>query len=197
VRRSSGARDQEARGSMIKINLLPTKKKPPKKVIDLRQQLLLALLVLILVVMGMWFFWNMQQNKIIALEGEKTRAETRLREQDIILKEVKNVEEERKKVAEKIEIIEKLKKNQEGPVRLLDEISKALPLGVNLSSMTESSNSVTLDGEAFTNDDVVRFVDNLKASPLLSGVTLIETSQAKREGLDIYKYKLQFIYKGL
>jgi type IV pilus assembly protein PilN len=182
---------------MIKINLLPTKKKPPKKVIDLRQQLLLALLVLILVVMGMWFFWNMQQNKIIALEGEKTRAETRLREQDIILKEVKNVEEERKKVAEKIEIIEKLKKNQEGPVRLLDEISKALPLGVNLSSMTESSNSVTLDGEAFTNDDVVRFVDNLKASPLLSGVTLIETSQAKREGLDIYKYKLQFIYKGL
>lgn len=182
---------------MIKINLLPTKKKPPKKVIDLRQQLLLALLVLILVVMGMWFFWNMQQNKIVALEGEKTRAETRLREQDIILKEVKNVEEERKKVAEKIEIIEKLKKNQAGPVRLLDEISKALPLGVNLASMTESSNNVTLDGEAFTNDDVVRFVDNLKASPLLSGVTLIETSQTKREGLDIYKYKLQFVYKGL
>jgi type IV pilus assembly protein PilN len=182
---------------MIKINLLPTKKKPPKKVIDLRQQLLLALLVLILVVMGMWFFWNMQQNKIIALEGEKTRADAHLREQDIILKEVKNVEEERKKVAEKIEIIEKLKKNQAGPVRLLDEISKALPLGVNLSSMTESSNNVTLDGEAFTNDDVVRFVDNLKASPLLSGVTLLETSQTKREGLDIYKYRLQFIYKGL
>jgi type IV pilus assembly protein PilN len=178
---------------MIKINLLPTKKKPPKKVIDLQQQLLLALLVLVLVVMGMWYFWNRQQNRIIALEGERATAEGRLREQDIILKEVKNVEEERKKVAEKIGIIEQLKKNQAGPVRLLDEVSKALPLGVNLAVLTESNNNVTLDGEAFTNDDVVRFVDNLKASPLLSNVILLETSQTVREGFDIYKYRLQFV----
>jgi type IV pilus assembly protein PilN len=182
---------------MIKINLLPTKKKPPKKVIDLQQQLLLALLVLILVAMGLWYFWNMQRNRIIALEADKARAETLLREQDNILKEVKNVEEERKKVAEKIEVIEKLKKNQAGPVRLLDEISKALPVGVNTTSLTESSNGINLEGEAFTNEDIVRFVDNLKASPLLSDVSLLETSQAKREGLDIYKYKLQFVYKGL
>jgi type IV pilus assembly protein PilN len=182
---------------MIKINLLPTKKKPPKKVIDLQQQLLLALLVLILVTMGMWYFWNTQQNRITALEGEKTKAEAHLREQDNILKEVKNVEEERKKVAEKIEVIEKLKKNQAGPVRLLDEVSKSLPLGVNVASLSESSNGINIEGEAFTNEDVVRYVDNLKASRLLSDVTLLETSQAKREGLDIYKYKLQFVYKGL
>jgi len=182
---------------MIKINLLPAKKKPPKKVTDLQQQLLLALLVLVLTVAGMWYFWNRQQNRIVALEGEQAKAEARLREQDTILKEVKNVEEERKKVAEKIEIIEKLKKNQAGPVRLLDEISKALPLGVNLAALTESANNVTLEGEAFTNDEVVKFVDNLKASPLLSGVTLLETSQTRREGLDVYKYRLQFAYKGL
>src|SRR3990172_529215 len=179
---------------MIKINLLPTKKKAPKKVIDLRQQLLLALLVFILVVMGMWFFWNMQQNKIIALEGEKNKAETRLREQDIIIKEVKNVEDERKKVSEKIEIIEKLKKNQAGPVRLLDEISTALPQGVNLASLTENNNNISIDGEAFTNEDVVRFVEHLKASRFLTDVMLLETSQTKREGIEIYRYRLQFVY---
>jgi type IV pilus assembly protein PilN len=182
---------------MIKINLLPTKKKPPKKVIDLQQQLLLALLVLVLVVMGMWYFWSEQQERIAALEKDKVSAETRLKEQDNILKEVKNVEDERKKVAGKIDIIEKLKKNQAGPVRLLDEISKALPAGVNLASMTESNNNISLDGDAFSNDEVVRFVDNLKASPNLANVTLLETGQAKREGVDIYKYRLQFVYKGL
>jgi type IV pilus assembly protein PilN len=182
---------------MIKINLLPTKKKPPKKVIDLQQQLLLALLVLILVAMGLWYFWNTQKNRIIALEADKARAEAHLREQDNVLKEVKNVEEERRKVAEKIEVIEKLKKNQAGPVRLLDEASKALPVGVNLTSLTESSNNINIEGEAFTNEDIVRFVDNLKASPLLSDVSLLETSQMKREGFDIYKYKIQFMYKGL
>ena len=181
---------------MIKINLLPTKKKPPKKVIDLQQQLLLGLLIIVLLVMGMWFFWNRQANKIASLEKAKTAAEERMRVQENVLKEVKNVEEERKKYTEKIGIIQQLKKNQEGPVRLLDEISKALPLGVNIASLSVSSNNINIEGEAFTNDDIVRFVDNLKASRLLSDVTLLETSQAKREGIDVYKYKLQFAYKG-
>jgi len=182
---------------MIKINLLPTKKKPPKKVIDLQQQLLLALLVLILLGMGIGYFWMKQNNRIESLTKEQGEAEARVRAQDNLLKEVKNVEEERAKVNEKIAVIERLKKNQEGPVRLLDEISTTLPPNVNILSMTENNNTVNLDGEAFTNEDVVRFVDNLKNSKLLAGVFLIETVQGKRDGYDIYKYKLQFFYKGL
>jgi type IV pilus assembly protein PilN len=181
---------------MIKINLLPAKKKPPKKVIDLQQQMLLGVLIVILLLMGMWFFWNRQANKIATLQKEKIAAEARVRDQENVLKEVKNVEEERKQYAEKIGIIQQLKKNQSGPVRLLDEISKALPSGVNVVSITESNNNINIEGHAFTNNDVVRFVDNLKASSLLSGVTLLETSQAKLEGIDVYKYKLQFVYKG-
>ncbi len=182
---------------MIKINLLPTKKKAPRKVIDLQQQLILGLLVIVLVVIAMWFFWNRQRNIIASLQQQKAAAEAELRKQDNTLKEVKNVEEERKKVSEKIDIIEKLKKNQAGPVRLLDEISKALPLGVNLTLLSESGTNINLEGEAFTNEDVVRFVDNLKASRFLADVMLLETSQIKREGIDVYKYKLQFAYKGL
>jgi type IV pilus assembly protein PilN len=181
---------------MIKINLLPAKKKAPKKVIDLQQQMLLGVLLIILLMMGMWFFWNRQANKIANLQKEKIAAEARVREQESVLKEVKNVEEERKQYAEKIVIIQQLKNNQAGPVRLLDEISKALPSGVNVVSITESSNNINIEGEAFTNNDVVRFVDNLKASSLLAGVTLLETSQAKLEGIDVYKYKLQFVFKG-
>jgi type IV pilus assembly protein PilN len=182
---------------MIKINLLPTKKKPPKKVIDLRQQLLLGLLLLVLVSIIMGYFWKRQNDLIAEREREKAFAEVKVRQQDDMLKEVKNVEEERKKVADKIEVIERLKKNQSGPVRLLDEISKALPQGVNITSFSESSNNIGIDGTAFTNDDVVRFVDNLKASRLLTDVRLLETSQIKLEGIDSYKYRLQFVYKGL
>ncbi len=182
---------------MIKINLLPTKKKPPKKVIDLQQQLILGVLVIVLVIIAMWFFWNRQKSIIASLQQQKAAAEAELKKQDNILKEVKNVEDERKNVAEKIDVIEKLKKNQAGPVRLLDEVSKALPVGVNLTSLAESSNNINIEGEAFTNNDVVRFVDNLKASRFLAEVMLLETSQAQREGTDIYKYKLQFVYKGL
>lgn len=182
---------------MIKINLLPTKKKPPKKVIDLQQQLLLAVLVIVFSIIVMAYFWKRQENLIASLEQDKVTAEARVRKQDAMLKEVKNVEEEQKKVAGKIEIIEKLKKNQEGPVRLLDEISKALPLGVNLVALAQTDNKISIDGTAFTNDDVVRFVDNLKASNFLVDVKLLETMQVKQAGIDTYKYKIQFSYKGL
>lgn len=182
---------------MIKINLLPTKKKAPKKVIDLQQQLLLGMLVIILSLIVMWFFWNKQKNLIASLERDKIAADGHIREQDNMLKEVKNVEEERKKVSEKIEVIERLKKNQAGPVRLLDEVSRALPQGVNVGSLTENNNNIGIDGTAFTNDDVVRFIENLKASRFFSDVALLETSQASQSGTTIYRYRLQFAYKGL
>ena len=182
---------------MIKINLLPTKKKPPKKVIDLQQQVILAVLLLVLVVIAMGYYWKTQSDRIAMLENEKAAAERQIAAQDDMLKEVKNVEEERKKVSEKIEIIEKLKKNQAGPVRLLDAVSNALPKGVIISSLAESNNSVNIDGDAFTNEDVVRFIDNLKASPLLKDVMLLETSQTTQDKIDIYRYKIQFVYKGL
>ncbi len=182
---------------MIKINLLPTKKKPPKKVIDLQQQVILAVLVLVLFLMALGYYWKTQNDRIAMLENEKAIAQKQIASQDNMLKEVNNVEEERKKVFEKIEIIEKLKKNQAGPVQLLDAVSTALPTGVNISLLSENADRVNIEGEAFTNEDVVRFIDNLKASPLLKDVALLETSQITREKIDIYKYKLQFVYKGL
>jgi type IV pilus assembly protein PilN len=182
---------------MIKINLLPTKKKPPKKVTDLQKQVVIAVVILGGVVGGLGYYYIYQTDMIEDLQRKKAAAEGRLRDQDNMLKEVKNVETERSKVLEKINVVQQLKKNQAGPVRLLDEISKALPLGVNVASLTESNNSISLDGQAFGNNEVVRFVDNLKASPLLTGVGLLETSQTKAEGIDIYKYKLQFVYKGM
>lgn len=181
---------------MIKINLLPTKKKAPKKVTELQQQLFLGALILSMAVIGMWYHYGNLQTKISNLTNDKKTKQAKIAEQDNMLREVKTVEDERKKVNEKIDIIEQLKKNQGGLVRLLDEVSKALPLGVNLTSLTESRGQVNIEGTAFTNNDVVRFIDNLKASPLLTDVFLQETVQSAQEGVDIYRYKLQFTFKG-
>ena len=94
-------------------------------------------------------------------------------------------------------MIEQLKKNQAGLVHLLDEISKALPLGVNLTGLSEEKDKIDMDGTAFTNNDIVRFVDNLKACPYFADVYLVESVQATVEAVDIYKYKLQFVFKGV
>jgi len=181
---------------MITINLLPTKRKPPKKITELQQQIVLGMLILVLAGIGFLYFWTQLDNRIETLERNKAAADARVSEQDNMLKAVKTVEEERKEVADKIGVIEQLKKNQSSLVRLLDEVSKALPQGVNLTSLSESSGQVNIEGTAFTNNDIVRFVDNLKASPLLADVFLLESAQGAQEGIEIYKYKLKFVFKG-
>jgi hypothetical protein len=100
---------------MIKINLLPTKRKTPKKVTELQQQMILGVLILIIVGIGIGYLWVALNNRIAELQRDKAAAEARIREQDNMLREVKNVEDERKKVMDKIDIIEQLKKNQVGP----------------------------------------------------------------------------------
>ncbi len=182
---------------MIKINLLPTKKKAPRKVTELQQQMILGALILTLVFGGMLAYWRSLSSKIEDLQRTKAAANARVKEQENMLKEVKSVEDERKQVNDKIAIIEQLKKNQSFLVHLLDEVSKALPLGVNLTSLSEKSGQINLEGMAFTNNDIVRFVANLKASPYCSDVFLQETAQSTLEGVDVYKYKLQFTFKGV
>jgi len=182
---------------MIKINLLPTKKKPPRKVTELQQQLILGGLILVLAGGGMWTYWNILSAKIDGLQRTKAAANARIREQDGMLREVKSVEDERKKVNDKIAIIEQLKKNQGLLVHLLDEVSKALPQGVNLTSLSENRGRINLEGMAFTNNEIVLFVANLKASPYCSDVFLQESAQSAVEGTDVYKYKLQFTFKGI
>ena len=182
---------------MIKINLLPTKRKPPRKVTELQKQLIIAVVVLGGVTTAMVLYYFSLNSKIAARTKEKAAALAEVARQDSMLREVKNVEEERKKVTDKIGIIEQLKKNQQGPVRLLDELSRAIPVSVDLLTMTEIGGNINITGEAFTNEDVVKFVENLKASKFFKDIYLLETVQKHKEGYEIYDYKLQFRYKGL
>jgi type IV pilus assembly protein PilN len=181
---------------MIKINLLPTKRKPPKKLTELQQQLILGVLLLTVTVGGMAFFWMKWTSQAAELQGKVNNAITTAADQKKKLEKVANVEEDRKKVLEKIGVIEQLKKNQSGPVKLLDKISRALPKGLNLTSLDEKASLVNIDGMAFSNNEVVRFVDNLKSDRFFSDVMLIESKQAKVDNIDLYQYKLQFKFKG-
>ena len=59
---------------MIKINLLPTKRKPARKVTELQKQLIIAVVVLGGVITGMGFYFITLNNKIAARTEEKAAA---------------------------------------------------------------------------------------------------------------------------
>jgi type IV pilus assembly protein PilN len=172
---------------MIRINLLPSKKKkafaiPPTFIYGIA-----ALVVVIIAVIAGTLYLN---NQVSSKQDEINTKEQKLKKLQAALEEVKNYEKDNKDYREKTSIIEALKKNQIVPLRLLDEVSEMLPNGVWLSNLKDKGGIVSIEGYAFTNSDLVTYVQNLKGSKYFTEVMLVESRQTVIEDFSIYKFNL-------
>ncbi|UCH80438.1 MAG: PilN domain-containing protein [Nitrospiraceae bacterium] len=177
---------------MIRINLLPSGKKKPLVLPPSILYGILAALISIIFIIGFSFYLSKQ---VSAKEQEIAVKEQKLKSLQAKLTEVQNYEKNNKEVREKTEIIEQLKKKQIVPLRLLDEVSEMLPKGVWLTNLTDRLGAVSMEGYAFTNSDLVTYVQNLKNSKYFTNVMLIESRQAEVGDFSIYKFKLTFNIK--
>ena len=171
---------------MIKINLLPVKKK--KKAKPLPTFLIVAVGVVIASIAVMFYLNYFFQSRLASRQAQVTENERKLEE---LAKKIKAVDDYEKRNAEyrkRKDIIEQLGKNTAVPVRILDEISTLLPVGVWLTSMNITGDSINLKCSAFSNTDVVNFVNNLKGSKILADVYLQESVQAQQGGFTIYNF---------
>ncbi|MBI5025578.1 MAG: PilN domain-containing protein [Nitrospirae bacterium] len=173
---------------MIKINLLPVKrKKKPKPISALFFSGVFISILAVLVIGYLFFYYT---NKVSELKAQKAAKESKIVELKAKIKEVENYEKDNKVYEEKKNIIELLKRKQNAPLRLLDEVSAMLPKGVWLTSLVETGGAVNLEGYAFTNSDLVGYVDNLKGSKYLTDVALLESKQATIENATVYQFKM-------
>ncbi|MBI4687063.1 MAG: PilN domain-containing protein [Nitrospirae bacterium] len=176
---------------MIRINLLHVERKK-KKAKKLPAEVMTGIAAFAVTVIAALFFTFYLTSKISDMKAEKASKEQRLEELKAMIKEVENYERDNKIFEEKTKIIEQLRKNQGIPLRMLDEVSALLPKGVWLTALIESGGNTTLEGYAFTNADLVGYVDNLKGSKYLQEVTLIESKSAVVENVSLYQFKLTF-----
>ncbi len=72
------------------------------------------------------------------------------------------LERKRKSFEDQVNLIERLKAEQGGPVRMLDEISKALPDFVWLTRLDQTGANLKISGEASNNNAVADFLSNLQ-----------------------------------
>lgn len=145
---------------------------------NVNNYILLGLIILGLAFVGLRY-WKLSST----LAGIKAEIVVNQREFERLKPIIAEVEAFKKKNAElkhKIEVIEQLKQNQYGPVRVMDEVSKALPDLLWLTNMGLTGNMLSLQGQALNENAVANFISNLGASPFFAEPSLKIMSQDDR-----------------
>jgi type IV pilus assembly protein PilN len=178
---------------MIKVNLLPVKrKKKPKPIPSFIVTMVIITIITIIVMANLAFFFNSRLSKKRTFFKNNESKIVELKQK---IKEVENFEQLNKTIEQRNSIIEQLRKNQSMPVRLLDEANNLLPDGVWLHEMTVSGGNVSMEGYAFANSDIVTYVDNMKNSQIFTEVYLQESKSTNIENTPLYMFKLTFKVK--
>jgi type IV pilus assembly protein PilN len=155
---SSGPSSQE--NLMIHINLLPVK--ATRKQEASRQQLVLFVVVLVLALGGN--YWGYAQRAGVEDTMKKrvqsTQADIALL--DKVIGEVKDITQRKEDLKKKMDILNNLKKNRSGPVKVLDAVQDAVPKKVWLNDFGSSGNSMSFSGKALSHDDLAEFMRDLQ-----------------------------------
>jgi Tfp pilus assembly protein PilN len=183
---------------MIKINLLSEgkravrKAKPAASLLegkDIGQYLILVGLVVGALASG-WFWWNLKQ-KIADQQEEISIATAEVEALGAVIREVEEYKAKKAELERKIGIINDLKANQIGPVRVMDYVSKALPELLWMDRMTMNATTIVLEGRAFNTNAVAALIENLDRVPEFEEPTLRDATE---QG-GIYRFVIDFNYK--
>jgi type IV pilus assembly protein PilN len=85
---------------------------------------------------------------------------------------VKTIEGDKKALEEKLKVLEVLKKNRTGPVKLMDELAQIIPTKVWLVDLAEDAGAIALKGRAASHEDVAIFLKKLKGSKHFKDIQL-------------------------
>lgn len=171
---------------MIRINLLPVKAVQKKEM--LRGQLVILLVSVILVLVGCAGIYASLLGKISTEKEEIAKKEDEIASLRKAIGEVGRFKKMQKELQGKLDVLEKLKEGQTGPVHLLDELSRSLPEKLWIVSFKESAGNISLQGIGLNETTVAQFLQNLEASPYYTGVELRVIEQSKVSERKLHKF---------
>jgi type IV pilus assembly protein PilN len=150
------------------------------------------ILALILGALGLLGFWWYLRGEIKQREAAIAEAQREVDELAQVLKEVEDYKAKKEKLEHKIAVINELKRNQWGPVRIMDQISNSLPELLWLDQMRLASNNIELQGRAFNTNQGAAFIENLGKVPEFQEPRLRDTS---KQG-PVYQFVITFNFSA-
>ena len=174
---------------MVYINLLPIRE-IKRRAMALQQLMVFGVcLAAVLAVLGMVGFY--QASIASQLQTDITNLEAEKQNYTKILDQIKKLEEDKKLIENKINVIKELKKSSALTVHVLDEIANLTPTKrVWLKTLEQKGTALKLNGMALDNQTVATYMDQLKTSKYIADVTLESSSQEQFAGSKLKSFAL-------
>ena len=180
---------------MIRINLLAGDRGRTKARvgIDPGQRILLASVAILLVVVGLGG-WQW-----VAVRAETGRLDDQLRSVDQELATMADVVTQRNEfetrsaeLARRVSLIEELREGQGGPVRMLDQVSRALPEGVWFTELRQEGADITIQGRATGLTRLSDLVVGLEASGFFAlPVEIVDSQLESQPAGEVVRFELR------
>jgi type IV pilus assembly protein PilN len=154
---------------MIRINLLAVERDRGKKkkavTFGTGQKLTVGCSIILALALG-FIGWRCL---VLGRESAKLDADIAAAQQETtrlhaVIQQVQQFEQRKAQLQQRVVLIEQLRNGQTGPVHMLDQVSRALPSMLWLTSLRQSGTDVLLDGKCTTLTGLSEFVANLEAS---------------------------------
>jgi Tfp pilus assembly protein PilN len=141
------------------------------------------------VIGGGW--WVIERNKLSDRKEQVATKQVEAQRLEAIIKEVEGYQRQKDSLQRRIDLINQLKQNQKGPVKLMDRLSQDLPDLVWMDKMTMSGGLITISGRGLNPNAIANFVENIKNDPLFEEPDLSSMTQTSITPV-VYTFEMTF-----
>jgi type IV pilus assembly protein PilN len=156
--------------------------------------LVVVFLLIGLVLAGGYWLWEKRELK----QRQDIVADRRVESQKLesVIKEVDEYQKQKNNLQQRIDLINKLKQNQKGPVRIMDQISRDLPDLVWLDSADITAGRISLAGRGLNPNAIALFIENVKNDPYFEEPQVGKLTQVPG-AQPVYTFDMNFAFSYL
>jgi type IV pilus assembly protein PilN len=156
---------------MAKINLLPWREELRKQKL---KDFIAAIGMSVLLSIGLIVAVHIYIDGLKEYQSQRNRLlETEIQLLDVQIAKIRDIEETKKKLLAKIDVIQKLQESRPEVVHLFDEIPKVTPDGIYLTQLTQTGPSLTFSGKTQSNARVSAFMRAIEASKWMNSPKVV------------------------
>lgn len=138
-------------------------------------------------------YWLYEKRELSQRKETIAQREAEAQKLEAIIKEVEDYQKRKDSLQQRIDLINQLKQNQKGPVRIMDQISRDLPDLVWLDRMEINAGRISLAGRGLNPNAIALFVENVKNDPYFEEPSLGTMAQVSAAPV-VYTFDMQFAF---